>query len=523
MTQGSGHVAERSVSPPPLPGPGSFSTDLLSAQPGGGSTRQSSGPRKLRGSNSSESFGWEPMPASSHTLTPTKSQQPFMSPTKTPTKPILKNSPSLQLSPSLQGRAVQTPQKSPRVTFDMDPRHRDARTPSPRGERVVKTPDSMDKWRRRKRRWTRDGSKSPLSSSSAEGSLSDLFSQQGSSGSDVSDSAVSHKARVSVLPFEQGANKEEPTGGASGLSARFLSFASRKRSAAFSETGDTSSPSKKRKTNSSAAGGISKPAAFSEDAMDSYGLNATDSYFSASNDDVFLGSSEELIAFSSPRKVELDKGSGVASKQGSLQFKVKPRSKVGLMRCESILVFEGSQGFEIVTTQESAPPSSPIFSTSPAPKQQAKDDTQSSFGRTSSRNSSQANLSANKGKTSIRLKTLPKTRESQDQKCTPKEAEKAGPSRAASEWLTPTRSAQATHVDGGGLTPLRVKGTPTDRKYSPTVSTNSLMQLMNSPILLEDPRLPQGRLSRDGLSSGRDRSPDERPRRKPKAMPQFVD
>ena len=144
-----------------------------------------------------------------------------------------------------------------------------------------------------------------------------------------------------------------------------------------------------------------------------------------------------------------------------------------------------------------------------------------------SRTSSQTNPSASKGKgkgrTSSKLKTLPKTEEPQDQAFTRKEAGAAGPSRATSEFLTPTRSALASSTECSSLTPLRVKGTPTDRKYSPTVSTTSLVQLMNSPILLQDPRLPKGRLSRDGLAAGHDCSPNERPRKKPKPMPPFLD
>ena len=513
------------VSSPTLSSRRCLSADLTSARSGGGSITLGSSLAELGAANGSGSSSWGLLPDSSHTLTPTKTAQPFRSPTKTPTKPILKNSPSLKRSQSAHGAAVGTPQKSPRVTFDMDPRRRDARTPSPTGERVVKTPDSMDKWRRRKRRWASDGNKSPLSSSSAEGS--DLFSQPVRSGTDVSDSAVCRNSRVSTLRLERDSNKAEFTGGAPGLSTGFPSVGSRKRSSVFSEIGDTSSPGKKRRANSCVAAGFSKPTAFSEDAMDSYGLNASDSYFTASNDDVFLGSFEEPVPFSSPGKKELEDGGRAAHRQGSPQFKGKSPSRAGLTRCKSSFAFEGSQGFEIATAQESRPPSSPTFSTSPAPKQRTRDEAQSGQCRMASRTSSQTNPSASKGKgkgrTSSKLKTLPKTEEPQDQAFTRKEAEAAGPSRATSEFLTPTLSALASSTECSSLTPLRVKGTPTDRKYSPTVSTTSLVQLMNSPILLQDPRLPKGRLSRDGLAAGHDCSPNERPRKKPKPMPPFLD
>ena len=512
-------------SSPTLSSRRSLSADLTSARSVGGSITLGSSLAELGAANGSGSSGWGLSPDSSHTFTPTKTTQPFRSPTKTPTKPILKNSPSLKRSQSAHGAAVQTPQKSPRVTFDMDPRRRDARTPSPTGEKVVKTPDSMDKWRRRKRRWGSDSNKSPLSSSSAEGS--DLFSQPGRSGTDVSDSAVCRNSRVSMLRLERDSSKVEFTGEAPGLSTGFLSVGSRKRSSVFSEIGDTSSRRKKRRPNSCVAGGFSKPTAFSEDAMDSYGLNASNSYFTASNDDVFLGSPEEPVPFSSPGKKELEDEGRAARRQGSPQFKGKSRSRVGLTRCKSSFAFEGSQGFEIATAQESGPPSSPTFSTSPAPKQRTSDETQSGQCRMASRTSSQMNPSASKGKgkgrTSSRLKTLPKTEEPQDQAFAHKEARAAGPSRVTSEFLTPTRSALTSSTECSSLTPLRVKGTPTDRKYSPTVSTTSLVQLMNSPILLQDPRLPKGRLSRDGLAAGHDCSSSERPRKKPKPMPPFLD
>ena len=527
---GTGLAANRSAGANPessttLSSRRSLSADLMSARSGGGSITLGSSLAELGAANGSGSSGWGLLPDSSHTFTPTKTAQPFRSPTKTPTKPILKNSPSLKRSQSAHGAAVRTPQKSPRVTFDMDPRRRDARTPSPTGEKMVKTPDSMDKWRRRKRRWGSDSNKSPLSSSSAEGS--DLFSQPGRSGTDVSDSAVCRNSRVSMLRLEQDSSKVEFTGEAPGLSTGFLSVGSRKRSSVFSEIGDTSSPRKKHRTNSCVAGGFSKPTAFSEDAMDSYGMNASDSYFTASNDDVFLGSHEEPVPFSSPRKKELEDEGREARRQGSPQFKGKSPSRVGLTRCKSSFAFEGSQGFEIATAQESGPPSSPTFSTSPARKQRTSDETRSGQCRMASRASSQTNPSTSKGKgkgrTSSRLKTLPKTEEPQDQAFARKAAGAAGPSRVTSEFLTPTRSALTSSTECSSLTPLRVKGTPTDRKYSPTVSTTSLVQLMNSPILLQDPRLPKGRLSRDGLAAGHDCSPCERPRKKPKPMPPFLD
>ncbi|XP_070178506.1 treslin-like [Littorina saxatilis] len=479
----------------------------------------------------------QPEPLLPNVGTPTKIRQEFMSPTKTPSKSILKNSPFFQGSQIGHNR---TPQKSPRVTFDFDSRRsRDSRTPSPTGDGRLPTPDSMDKWRRRKRRWTGDSTKSASVSfdSSAKSSHGSLGSSSllGKSVPEGTTTAVSNKTRVSLLCLEQTGTDDDSADRSSGVPA------SKKRSAAFSETG-RSSPRKKRRTDSSVLSGVSEPISFSENAMDSY--------FSASNDDVFLAScSVSTAQFSSPTKL------GTVKSGSSPQFKLKPQ---GLVRCKSSFTCEGSQGFEITgsNSKDSGPPSSPVFNTSPVPKHRTKDKTPSMFSNISSRDSGQLGFSDSKGKGIAKGKTMFQTKkqtglgkalekaavlstaaccytvfESQmlgthkeaHKSGTPGELKKDSTSRAL---LSPTRSASRSaqiSPSAPRLTPLRVKGTPTDRKYSPSVSTTSLVQLMNSPLLMENPKRSRARLFKDNDNSDHDGSPEKPPKKRIRTMQQVQD
>ena len=433
------------------------------------------------------------------TWSSSQSQQ-FMSPTKTPTKPILKNSPIPRGERSFSGSVctpqkslsgpVRTPQKSPRVTFQVDTRQRDTRTPSPGPSSeavIVKTPDSMSKWPRRKRRWSSE--KSPVRSPSLE-EPSDRCASFGSSGSSFTKSGTSLMTESSLS-----SQVSSPSG---------LSFP-KKRSLLLSSSsvGNVSSPSKRQRKDGPAMTSVSKPTLFSEDAMDSY--------FSASNSNVFLATSAAEQTPSTPVK-QFGKPSP-HKRQPSPRFKGRSPGKTSAVGSEGSQGFDfatssksgfdsvgGSQGFEIVPSENVQHPHSPVFHTSPGLHRQTRQGTQRSRDQTYLSDHSRAREEA--------------ARTDQPHQQTSTGRQTAASATAAEPLPMSTRSAGNSPARGR-LTPLRVKGMATDRKYSPSVSTTSLVQLMNSPILLEGPKGSKRELPREGSGDDSEGSPvKKRPRKK---------
>ncbi|XP_076465741.1 uncharacterized protein LOC143297334 [Babylonia areolata] len=413
-----------------------------------------------------------PRPRPSYATTPTKSRpvqdspvrtpsklavnippafsQQFLSPVKTPTKSILKNSPMLHGSLAHRDMSSRTPTK---VTFTSDPM-----TPT-RGESGVRTLDSVSRSQRRKQRQSGEGvGEGP--SSAGEGAGPHHHAQPGPS-------------RAGLLPVvpSEGCRLDSSSQG-------FLSAGvTRKRSC----VGASSSPHKRRRLDSSAIPGISGPALFSENAMDCD--------YSASNDDrVFPASSSSAPPFqppsppvkeqsaqrgprqmsSSPLFRGRSPGKGTRGKKPVFDLSVKQASFESL---------GGSQGFEVGglgKEEEGEPPPSPTFNTSPTVRRQ----------RGASRHRRPSGQMGDSGTDvpSTSQGTLPSTSTHTTQR---QKDSTSSPTQSCvtSGSVTPTRSAGTSMSRAGGGIPKGGK----ERKISPVVSTSGLTQLISSPLMLSPP------------------------------------
>jgi hypothetical protein len=312
--------------------------------------------------------------------------------------------------------------------------------------------DVINNWPRRKRRAS-NGSKSP-----SFDPVLDQSPSRGQANSGIGDGLLLKGKSVEV---------DTVTGASSvkGCRKRVLQLQS--------EADRASSPSKQRKTDVISGGAISEPVLFSEDAMD--GSN----FFS--NDSVFVGPASDCDEdlFASPRRGR----SQTAGRNASPQIKAKNMKKLSFSRTSSFN-FEGSQGFEITSVSRgssSYTPSSPAVKTRPV---------------SLSHDLSDGSLSScfELDKNTHDKKDKKKTNKRKRGTCSPED-----PPDVSSSSVGRTAGFQPSLVNSQ-LTPLRVKGTRTSLSVSPSVTTRSLVHLINSPLLMGDSELAQSNLSESEAS-----------------------
>ncbi|XP_046354739.2 uncharacterized protein LOC124134113 [Haliotis rufescens] len=336
----------------------------------------------------------------------------------------------------------------PAVTSPASKPEQVQRTPSPQKQPKVKTPDSFDKWPRRKRRWA---------------------------------SPTPAPCQKENLHAGNSPAKEEGSNTASGRETTTEHNVSRKRS--FVETIQDSStmysPCKRSKTSwsesislkdskdtryclhqrvSSLASVYERLPSETNSSMATSGLD----YFSSTNDDVFLPSGSQGM-----HSVTLNSSYGQASGQSHLHS-TRNRSQVHslgrpespvfgsspsvsrLLQDQHTISSTSSQGFDVNTEEEEEFPSSPKFQTSPAL-------TNKPSRTISSPQASTAFVSP--------VRQSPRT-----SKSTPS-PHSVSPSSVQMSPFPRTSS---------------VAESPRERKFSPSVSARSLVLLMNSPIIKAD-------------------------------------
>lgn len=397
---------------------------------------------------------------SSCTLSPVKTpikysrSNDFISPTKTPTRSILKNSPLFHKNQTRNASQTQTPSKSPRVTFDTKSKReeKEVHTPSPARKRLVNTPDLLDKWPRRKRRWASDSSKSSMSSSS---------SGNGESVDSPSSQCTSKSTPTEVILTTGSPGKDAADRGSAGSVPRTnnrLVFKIKKQGSSFVVTEDVSSPKKNKKIRncgeeSSGNSSYQRQGRVSVTSIDAAEYSMSD--FSPSSSDPFLPDASPLTSRSSRsmgmHSPDFKSQSTAGSERGPLQH----QPSFG----------NSSQGFDVsVVDSSGTAPLSPVFS-------------------------SPVSLRIhNRGSNVVADKVRAGVKGAEDAELRRKR--KRSPSVNARTSDNSDRHDEVRKVQEIGaeeslrkLTPLRIKGAQSSMKFSPVVSTSSLVHLMKSPIL----------------------------------------
>ncbi|XP_067666832.1 treslin-like [Haliotis asinina] len=337
----------------------------------------------------------------------------------------------------------------PSVTSPPSKSEQVQRTPSPQKQLKVKTPDSFDKWPRRKRRWA-SPTQPPCQKENLHAGSSPAKEDKGNTVSG-SEHTAEHNVNVSrKRSFVESIQDSSTT-----YSPCKRSKTSWSETVSFKDSKETRY-CLHRRVSSLASVNEHLPSE-NNSSLVSSGMD----YFSATNDDVFLpNDSEEMHSVALDSSGQTSGQSHPHSLRNRGQVQSFPRSESPifgsspsisrLLQDQHTISSTSSQGFDVNTEEEEEQlPSSPKFQTSPALTNKPS--------KTTSPQTSTACVS-------------PVRQSSRTNRSTPSPNSRS-PSSVQKSPFPRTSS---------------VAESPRQRKFSPSVSARSLVLLMNSPIIKAD-------------------------------------